>query len=452
MRRALVDVGGELVAGGDPVDVHEDTILAEPASQTVVEPARVPRGVVTPITDEDPGAGYVASRPLSDGRAPPGSTMRCASPFSYRPDGGASEADRTADCACPARRLRSSRLLPAARRKDGSMDADLVLEGGGVKGIGLAGAYSALCDADYTFHRIAGSSAGAIVGALIAAGMEPKELETVMRTVDYGRFQDEGFIDHLGHVGKGLSVLFEKGIYEGRYLHVWLDGLLTGLGKRTFGDLRIDDKDSSLPPERAYRLVVMTSDVTRGVLVRLPWDYPRYGLKPDDQLVADAVRASMSIPFFFEPVRFKGRDDAGKEVRSYMVDGGMLSNFPIEVFDRTDGERPRWPTFGIKLSAKPTAPVIQRFEVKGALGLARAMVGTMTGFHDQMHIDDPTVLARTMFIDTGTVRATDFDLDEPTQNLLFDSGRRGTEKFLDGWNFDTYVTEFRGGDPRGDEP
>ena len=98
------------------------------------------------------------------------------------------------------------------------MDADLVLEGGGVKGIGLVGAYSALTKAGYTFHRIAGTSAGAIVGALIAADMEPERLETVMRTIDYGRFEDEGFIDHLGLVGKGLSVLFEKGIYEGRYL------------------------------------------------------------------------------------------------------------------------------------------------------------------------------------------------------------------------------------------
>ena len=94
----------------------------------------------------------------------------------------------------------------------------------------------------------------------------------------------------------------------------------------------------------------MTSDVTRGELVRLPWDYPRYGLEADDQLVAEAVRASMSIPFFYEPLRFTGRDDAGKPVQSYMVDGGMLSNFPIEVFDRTDGKPPRWPTFGIKLS------------------------------------------------------------------------------------------------------
>jgi NTE family protein len=54
------------------------------------------------------------------------------------------------------------------------MDADLVLEGGGVKGIGLVGAYSALTDAGYAFHRIAGTSAGAIVGALIAAAWDQR--------------------------------------------------------------------------------------------------------------------------------------------------------------------------------------------------------------------------------------------------------------------------------------
>ena len=323
------------------------------------------------------------------------------------------------------------------------MDADLVLEGGGVKGIGLVGAFSTLVDHDYTFHRIAGTSAGAIVGALIAAGMPPEDLQRVMRTVDYGHFQDEGFVDHLGLVGKGISILFEKGIYEGRYLVEWLDGILMDLGARTFGDLRIEDPNSSLPPERAYKLVIMTSDVTRGRLVRLPWDYPKYGLDADEQLVADAVRASMSIPFFYEPQRFYGRDERGERVRSFMVDGGMLSNFPIEVFDRTDGKPPRWPTFGIKLSAKPSAPELQRFEVKGALGLARAMVGTMTNFHDQMHIDDPSVLARTMFVDTQHVKATDFDIDEPSQDMLFTNGERGAGKFLSGWDFDRYVAEFR---------
>jgi NTE family protein len=322
------------------------------------------------------------------------------------------------------------------------MDADLVLEGGGVKGIGLVGAYSALQQAGYAFHRIAGTSAGAIVGALIAADISPDELQRVMREIDYGRFEDKGYLDHLWLVGKGASLLFEKGIYEGSYLREWLDQQLAALGVRTFGDLRIEDPGSSLPPERSYRLVVMTSDVTRARLVRLPWDYPQYGLDPDEQSVADAVRASMSIPFFYEPLRFTSRNAEGKEQTSYMVDGGMLSNFPIEVFDRTDGRPARWPTFGIKLSAKPDAAQRQKYDVHGTFSLARAMLGTMTSFHDQIHIDEPSALARTIFVNTVGVRATDFDIDETVQDLLFDSGFEAAMEFLQGWDFDRYLAEF----------
>ena len=48
------------------------------------------------------------------------------------------------------------------------------------------------------------------------------------------------------------------------------------------------------------------ADITRGHLVRLPWDYPRYGRpETDNELIVDAVRASMSIPFFFDPVRLR---------------------------------------------------------------------------------------------------------------------------------------------------
>jgi NTE family protein len=329
------------------------------------------------------------------------------------------------------------------------VDADLVLEGGGVKGIGLVGAYTRLTDAGYAFHRIAGTSAGAIVGSLIAAGMQPEQLKKVMREVDYGRFQDEGFIDHLGMAGKGLSLLFERGIYEGNYLREFLSAQLEPLGVKTFADLRIDDPRSSLPPEKQYRLVVMASDVTRARLVRLPWDYAQYGLDPDAQPVAEAVRASMSIPFFYEPMQFKSLDPEGKEEISYMVDGGMLSNFPIEVFDRTDGQPPRWPTFGIKLSAKPDAAQRQKYDVHGTLSLARAMVGTMTSFHDQIHIDDPAALARTMFVDTFGVRATDFDIDESIQDTLFKSGRKTANTFLAGWDFEQYVKTYRSG---GDEP
>ncbi len=81
--------------------------------------------------------------------------------------------------------------------------------------------------------------------------------------------------------------------------------------------------------------------------------------------------------------------------------------------------------------------------MRGTIDLAKAMVGTMTGFHDQMHIDDPSVLARTMFVDTGTVKATDFDIDQTAQSMLFEHGRHAAKKFLRGWDFERYVSEFR---------
>jgi NTE family protein len=329
-----------------------------------------------------------------------------------------------------------------------SLDADLVLEGGGVKGIGLVGAYSVLRRSGYQFRRVAGTSAGAIVGALVAADMPAELMEQTLRQVDYTAFEDESFLDHLGIVGKSLSVLFEKGIYEGDHLRRWLDNLLVDLGKATFADLRLPpDPGGTLPPERAYRLVVHTADITRGRLVRLPWDYHLYGLDPDKQRVADAVRASMSIPILYEPVQWKGLTPDGKKTRSYLVDGGMLSNYPIEVFDRTDGQPPRWPTFGLKLSARPASPTEEKFDVDGVLSLAKAMVGTMMNFHDQMHIDDPAAVARTVFIDTLDVNATDFHIDPETRSALFDNGRAAATKFLATWNFRNYIDTYRAGTP-----
>lgn len=321
------------------------------------------------------------------------------------------------------------------------MNADLVLEGGGVKGIGLVGALSSLEKAGYSFSRVAGTSAGAITGALIAAGMSADEMEAVMRELDYFKFQDESFLDKLGHLGKGLSVIFEKGIYEGNYLREWLSEQLKNKGIETFADLRLpEDPESTIPRERAYKLVVMASDITHGRLVRLPWDYPRYGLDPDEQRVADAVRASMSIPIFFEPVRLDDKETGNEAV---LVDGGMLSNFPIGAFDRTDGRAPRWPTFGIKLSARPPEQQVLH-ECTGVVDLMKALIGTMTSAHDRMHLDDSCVLSRTMFIDTFQVKATDFDLDDATQEKLYENGLRAGKKFLQDWDFDAYIEKCRG--------
>ena len=320
------------------------------------------------------------------------------------------------------------------------MDADLVLEGGGVKGIALVGAIQVLEERGYTFHRVAGTSAGSIVGALVAANITGTEMVRLMRQLDYRKFQDEGLEDKIPLLGPVLSAIAQKGIYEGKFLKSWLAALLDEHGVRTFGDLRLADADSSLSPEQQYRLVVMASDVSTGRLRRLPWDYPRLGYEDPSSIdVVDAVRASMSIPFFFEPVRLRNR---ATDEDLWLVDGGMLSNFPVEVFDRRDGRSPRWPTFGIKLSAR-RGEQATRFRVDGPVSLVKAMVGTMTGFHDQMHIDDPSVVARTIFVDTSGISSTDFGLNDKQADVLYRSGRTAAEKFLATWDFAAYKDQFR---------
>src|SRR4051794_5642773 len=94
--------------------------------------------------------------------------------------------------------------------------ADLVFEGGGGKGIGLAGAYGALRERGVVPKRVAGTSAGAITAALVAAGYEPAELDEILRQVPFASFKDQGWEDKLPLIGHGTSVLTQLGIYEGK--------------------------------------------------------------------------------------------------------------------------------------------------------------------------------------------------------------------------------------------
>jgi NTE family protein len=309
---------------------------------------------------------------------------------------------------------------------------DLVLEGGGVKGIGLLGAVLTLAEAGYTFPRVAGTSAGAIVAALVAtyqkAGRDLGDLREVMETVDYAQFAQGPMLEKMtGRLGEGVAMLMHEGAHSGDYLVDWLGPLLAAAGVVTFGDLAISqeaDPASSLAPYQRYSLVVHTSDVSRHALVRLPWDYQQYGRNPDRERVVDAVRASMSIPFYFEPVQVA--TDAGKAT---WVDGGLLSNFPITVFDRTDGVEPRWPTWGVKLSSmpqpKPDVPV------RTALGIAINSLETLTGDWNRYHLEEEGVSQRTIYVDTTGMSATDFHLGVQDRDRLFENGREAARQFLD---------------------
>ena len=87
------------------------------------------------------------------------------------------------------------------------------------------------------------------------------------------------------------------------------------------------------------------------------------------------------------------------------------------------------------------------------VSMSKAMLKTMTGFYDRMHIHDAAVAARTIVVDTGPVKATDFGLDRDTQDMLFRKGREAAAKFLDGapgqpgWDWDTYKRTYRRSQP-----
>ena len=320
--------------------------------------------------------------------------------------------------------------------------ADLVLEGGGVKGIGLVGAVTALADAGYAFPRVAGSSAGAVVASLVAAlqvaGEPLDRLEDVVRTVDYRRLRDPGGLGRLPLVGRALSLLVHDGLYEGRYLEDFLTGALGELGVRTFADLVVPEDDPlahGQPPRRRSRLVVTVSDLSRSRLTRLPWDLPDYDLA--DLSVARAVRASAAIPFFFRPVRVP--TPTGEAT---WVDGGLLSNFPVELFDRADTAEPRWPTFGVRLTTRPPTPPVTR-DIDGPVELGLAALDTLLTDQGNAYLDDPCTVERTVFVPTSGVSVVDFDLDAATTDRLYRAGREAAQDFLRGWDFAGHVRRCR---------
>lgn len=309
--------------------------------------------------------------------------------------------------------------------------ADLVLEGGGVKGLAFGGVLTVLARHGYQFERVAGTSAGAITAALVVglqrAGEPITRLADVIGTLDLTRFPDASpagrALGPLRGVADLGSLLFLGGINEGAYLEDWLSGVLADLGVRTFGDLRRPDPGSALPPDRQHALVVVTSDLSRRRMTLLPWDFADYGLDPDEQSVARAVRASSAIPFYFRPV-----DYATAHGGVSLVDGGFLSNYPITIFDQPERGLARWPTIGVRLSAREDDRVTR--PVRNIVQVALAVVDTAMHGVDARHIDDPDAIARTIFVDVGAVRSTDFHLSPERRADLVSRGAAAAEKWL----------------------
>lgn len=276
---------------------------------------------------------------------------------------------------------------------------NLVFEGGGVKGVAYAGALRVLEDAGIRKQvtAVAGTSAGAITAALVAAGYTSDELAATMLALDLTRFED-------GRL-EGPTRLIEKyGWYRGEVFHDWMGTQLqTKLGSATI-------TFRELQAATGVDLRVVATDVS----THQPEIFSA-ATSPDEP-VALAVRMSMSIPFFFAAVRANGR---------VYVDGGAVWNYPIEIFDDNEANPA---TLGFHLDSPGPPP--PRADVDDLLvftkSLYESVMAVQSGYFDRSKADQQ----RTVVIDDLNLRATDFSITAAKKHALISNGAKATRTFL----------------------
>jgi NTE family protein len=290
---------------------------------------------------------------------------------------------------------------------------DGVFSGGGLKDFALVGAYQVLEEKGFRFHRVAGTSAGAILACFIAAGYTGKEIEEMLNDQDFQTLLDPRKTILPLPILKWFLLYWRMGLYQGNALEKWFMEKLALKGVYTFGDL----------PDGKLKLIA--SDLTNGKMLVLPDDLAQYGISAETFPLARALRMSCGIPFFFEPVKLK----VGYE-ETIVVDGGVLSNFPMWLFDEPNGKRQR-PVLGLKISRghKDSPAHI----INNGLNLFEALFSTMQNAHDEKYISRKHE-KDIIFIPVNNTSTTQFDLSQETKATLMESGRRSTIQFLKTWS------------------
>jgi NTE family protein len=131
-----------------------------------------------------------------------------------------------------------------------------------------------------------------------------------------------------------------------------------------------------------------------------------------------------------------------------VFDGGLLSNFPIELFDTPPPAVPEWPTFGFALVSDPTDPTADvrvEYPIVGPLTLFAALFQTAVVAHDAHAMAVPDVAARTIRIDDLGIPPIQFDLTQTQKAALYASGQAASQTFLATWDFEQYKAQFRTG-------
>lgn len=307
-----------------------------------------------------------------------------------------------------------------------------VFEGGGVKGIALAGSVSAALEQGYTFHNVAGTSSGSIVAALLVAGYTGEEMRELILRAPFKSFMQRSPIFNTRIIGPAARLLLKKGLYSGEALEHWVNQQLAAKGVRTFADLQPN------------QLRIIASDITQGKLLVLPNDIAQYGIEPGKLSVAKAVRMSTSIPYFFDPVRIRRNIKSSEKAKpfseqfNYIVDGGLLSNFPLWVFDNEMPRSKLIPVIGFQLVGKSDTPT---HTIRGPITMLEALFSTMLSAHDERYIEQKNRF-RTVKIPTLGVGNTQFTISKDLSMSLYDSGFLAAKAYFKSWSASTYEENY----------
>ncbi len=292
---------------------------------------------------------------------------------------------------------------------------NLALEGGGVKGLAYPGALQVLQSEGILpkIEKVAGTSAGSIVAALIALGYTPEQMQALMLDLDFKQFED-------GSTLGGPERFFRRfGWFKGDYFLEWMQCRVkeqTGNQNATFADLHGDRS-------KFKDLFVLSTDLSRRRSQVFSHEHS------PDLPVAQAVRASMSIPLFFEGYYV---DDAlfGEtgQKQDLFVDGGVFDNYPIELFDR-NGVNPQ--TLGLFLFNQG-APVNPDTRIDSFPEYARALFEALLYVQVNAFNNNPDNQKRTIKINDLGVGTTDFNLSNEMKCKLIQQGVVDACKYFGG--------------------
>jgi NTE family protein len=201
---------------------------------------------------------------------------------------------------------------------------NLVMEGGGVRGFAYIGGMEVLDSLGIlkNIERVGGTSAGAIQATLFAIGYTPAEIQKVVNNIPLKEFNDGTLVGGFKRIRKKF------GFYKGDALTAWISQVIAS----KTNDPNITFAQLHAQKEKGYRdLYITGTDLSYRCLRVFSWEtYP-------DMCIRDALRISFSIPLYFQPVLIddKGevQHDKTRTDLHMMVDGGLLDNYPIDIFD-----------------------------------------------------------------------------------------------------------------------